>query len=994
MSIHQGISMSLHGCHRAAGQLLLIMFCFLSLHLFAQVDQRLTVSWKPYVLGTEQGLSSNFCYALAQDRKGFLWIATHDGLNRYDGYEFRVYRHNPSDPHSLPGNTITAVQVDNRNRVWVIADGMLAVFDPEKERFDTMRYPELANAVRQIFVTPEGYLLVAGNTSVLVNLDNLKPVVFGLQSLLPGAEQQCARNVYYGISSRGQLLAVQTCGRLLHWFSFNPANKHFQMIRSFTIAQPESLITPITSATTDRHGRLHLVFSGYQPLVLDARDSLVGLQPSPWTAVHILEDQEAAMFYSTESGLFVRQADTQKMQWPGKLSTVIPSEVIRQGFQDQTGMLWFAGSKGIFRVDPKQRHVWHFGKKISKLVDDFVLSLVRMPDGRICVDYFGQQQFTMIDPLKGQVSHLAQRDRRARDWVVHAILKSGSRLPPGNVVDVLTHKFQLRQISPEVIRGIIADSSANAWIVVFNTLRHSDSDQTLSLPEMPNDVKSDGEVLWLAFPGQGLWRFDPGSRQLSRVLAGKMASGDITSILPADSGALWIGTKGAGIYRFVPRTGAYSQYTTEQGLAHNSVYCMTRDGYGRLWVGTANGLSCMDPKQPTFRQFFKGHGFANTEYNRHSAITLEDGRIAVGGMNGIDLFDPDSITFHTRETTLQLTDVKVHSVSRGVRALYRLNHDEHMVSIHFAVMDYRQPEKNQFKYQLSNADTGWIMLGSRNTITFDFLEPGAHTIRIRGANSDGVWSKQDLTLRLDVQPAWYQRWWFYLLVAALAAGLGYLWFTYRLHQKLQVYRVRQRIHRDLHDDVGATLSSVKAYAEILKEHPDNPVIPALISENAADMIERLEVISWAADPGHDHISSLRNRMVKFATPICHAKSIDFSLSMEGLDENQEVPGEIRQHLFMVFKEAIHNMDKYADARRCEVNLGVVGRNFIMRIRDDGRGTDGIIRGTGQGWKNMETRAKELDGSVQFGIAPGQGTEIRFSIRYPFSIPNSWGRKEP
>jgi signal transduction histidine kinase len=135
-------------------------------------------------------------------------------------------------------------------------------------------------------------------------------------------------------------------------------------------------------------------------------------------------------------------------------------------------------------------------------------------------------------------------------------------------------------------------------------------------------------------------------------------------------------------------------------------------------------------------------------------------------------------------------------------------------------------------------------------------------------------------------------------------------------------------------------------------------------------------------------------MVKYATPICHARGIECSMSMDGLDENLEVPGEIRQHLFMVFKEAIHNIEKYADARRCEVNLQVVGKNFIMRIRDDGRGADGIIRGTGQGWKNMEARAKELDGSVQISSAPGQGTEILFSIRFPFGLPNSWGRKEP
>ncbi|MCU0380776.1 MAG: histidine kinase, partial [Chitinophagaceae bacterium] len=607
----------------------------------------------------------------------------------------------------------------------------------------------------------------------------------------------------------------------------------------------------------------------------------------------------------------------------------------------------------------------------------------RMPDGRVCVDYFGRRQYTMIDPLTGQVTHLPLSGRPARDWVVHALLESGSRLPSDRVLDVLVQKLRARQISPEAIRGLIADTSSNAWIVVFNALRHSGTGHSISLPEIPIDVsgtghsislpeipidvKSDGGAMWLAFPGQGLWRFEPGSRQLRRMLTGEIATGDITCILPGDSGLLWVGTKGAGIYRVFPRTGTYRQFTTDQGLAHNSVYGMTQDHRGRIWVGTANGLSCMDPKRGSFQQFFKGHGFANTEYNRHSAITLDDGRIAVGGMNGIDLFHPDSLDYDTRETIVQLTDVKVHNISRGVRDVYRLKHDEHMVSVHFAVMDFRQPERNLFQYRLG------------------------HEIRIRGADSDGHWSTKDLVLRLDVQPAWYQRWWFYLLLSALAAGMGYLLFTYRLRQKLQVYRVRQRIHRDLHDDVGATLSSVKAYAEILAEHPDNPVIPSLIADNASEMIERLEVIAWAADPHHDRMASLRNKIVKYATPVCHAQGVEFTCILEGIDENLEVPGEIRQHLFMVCKEAIHNMAKYAAATHCAVRMRVTGRTFEMSIQDNGKGSDGTIRGTGQGWKNMETRARDSGGTVDIRTAPGQGTHILFKVRFPFSIPNSWGR---
>jgi hypothetical protein len=202
---------------------------------------------------------------------------------------------------------------------------------------------------------------VAGKTAALIDLFTLKPIALGEQSLLPEDEQPCAGKVHYGVSNDGQLIAVRTCGRNLHWFSFNPSGKRIQLVRSFTIAQPQALITPVTSTTLDRHGRLRLVFSGYRPLVLDRRDSIIQLTPSPWTANHLFEDPEGMMYYSTEAGLFMRQK-TDPLE-RGRASTLIPSEVIRYGFRDLSGLLWFAGSKGIFRVESMQRHVRHYSEQ-------------------------------------------------------------------------------------------------------------------------------------------------------------------------------------------------------------------------------------------------------------------------------------------------------------------------------------------------------------------------------------------------------------------------------------------------------------------------------------------------------------------------------------------------------------------------------------------------------------------------------------------------------
>jgi len=213
--------------------------------------------------------------------------------------------------------------------------------------------------------------------------------------------------------------------------------------------------------------------------------------------------------------------------------------------------------------------------------------------------------------------------------------------------------------------------------------------------------------------------------------------------------------------------------------------------------------------------------------------------------------------------------------------------------------------------------------------------------------------------------------------------LVYLIFQYRLHQQLKVLQIRNRIHRDLHDDVGATLSSVKAYSEILRENPNNSVIAELITENASEMIEHLEVIAWATNPRHDSFGSLIEKINHYAVPICFAKSIQYDISPDGISKDLIVPGEIRQNVFLVAKEAINNTAKYANANNCIVKSFIAHGKFIMEISDDGNGFDGVNK-SGNGLQNMYTRIKEIGGEIFIISEEGKGTKIKIELPFPFN----------
>lgn len=210
---------------------------------------------------------------------------------------------------------------------------------------------------------------------------------------------------------------------------------------------------------------------------------------------------------------------------------------------------------------------------------------------------------------------------------------------------------------------------------------------------------------------------------------------------------------------------------------------------------------------------------------------------------------------------------------------------------------------------------------------------------------------------------------------------------------LRLGNIRERISRDLHDDVGATLSSVKAYSEILKDNPDNPLIAELIRDNSAEMIEKLEVIAWATNPQHDNFISLKSKMMKFAVPLCHSRNIQCNIESNGMNEEMLMPGEVRQNIFLVFKEAINNMMKYSKAIACSTRMYVQHNHFVMQITDNGKGFDETVKESGNGLKNMQERTEELNGIFFIESSLEKGTDIIIQLPYPFKIPNSWDRNK-
>jgi signal transduction histidine kinase len=291
-----------------------------------------------------------------------------------------------------------------------------------------------------------------------------------------------------------------------------------------------------------------------------------------------------------------------------------------------------------------------------------------------------------------------------------------------------------------------------------------------------------------------------------------------------------------------------------------------------------------------------------------------------------------------------------------------------------------------FRYKLAGVDEKWVNMQGNNSVLYNKLPHGEYRFEVKGSYDGKTWSKPLVTYFTIATP-WFQSRWFFASLILFAAAAIYLLFNYRLQQKLKILMIRNRLHRDLHDDVGATLSSVKAYSEILSNDPGNAVIAGLIKDNAADMIERLEVIAWATSPKYDSFGSLVDKISLYATPACAANHIRFRAIENGIERSLAIPGEIRQTLYLVAKEAINNANKYSAAASCLLTAEIHNNLFTLEITDDGKGFNGALNGTGNGLQNIAERLQEAGGKAVINSIEGKGTTISISLPFPFKITN-------
>jgi PAS domain S-box-containing protein len=791
-------------------------------------------------ISVEQGLSQNSGYISFQDHYGFMWLGTSEGLNRYDGSGFRIFRNDPDDPTSLPNNTIYDIVEDTQQRLWVATRGGIARFDRDSETF--ARYqanPDDPRAlghpwVADLQVTRDGTLWAASRGGLLHRYNPADDSFTRFQV----HEESGGSNLYE--DRQGRLWLNNTLGAQL----FDPASGRAAR-PDFLAAFPaeQSVITMLE----DRRGRIWLGGDDglrvYDPasaqLTHYAHDPSDANSPASNDISQLLEDRNGAIWigsydagvsiFDPSSGLF-----TQARHDPDN-PTSLGGNRVESIEQDRAGLIWVGATRGGFSLyDPATAQFPHYTydeTQPAHLGGRVVMAVAEGRDGTLWVgtedggltEYLpdGGIRNYRHDPndptsLSSDAVYWVLEDREGAIWVgtIGAGLNRLDRAS-GSFTVYRHDPNDPTSLSNDVVVKIHEDRRGQLWVGTedglglfdrdserFRTYFHDPDDATsISHSEVSYFYEDAVGTLWVATWGGGLNAYDAATdsfRSYTQFPEDPASLADRIHVLAGDQGGgIWMGTP-AGAYRFDPGTGAFTNIGEADGLPGARVLCLAEDALGTIWMGSTGGLARVSPGGGVTRVYRTADGLGSNEFVGGACRQLRDGRMIFGGVNGFNIFDPAQLADSGQPPPLALTGVRVFNQPlalgrepAGLEEL-ELSWRDSVFSFEFAALDYADPGRYRYRYRLEGFDEDWIDAGGERLATYTNLEGGNYTFRVQAASGDGIWNEQGIALAVRIVPPPWRTWWAYTLYALglLGAVAGYV--RYRTQAQARELARKQR----------------------------------------------------------------------------------------------------------------------------------------------------------------------------------------------------------
>lgn len=791
-------------------------FCVLACFFITIFCQAQSVEEHYYFknLSIRNGLSQNTVNAILQDRKGFMWLGTKDGLNRYDGLSFRKFKHDAANPRSIGNSFITSLYEDFNGNIWVGTDAGVYIYYPEKEAFEefdcqSLEKTRIERSVSMIAGDKQGRVWIAVEAQGMFCYD---------------ARQKLLRNYPLSeISSNIKCFTFDSGGTL--WLGFYGDGLYYSKDNLATVhpyGSPEDGKREfeggvITKIVQRNYNCLYIgsVKEGVSELNLTSGQvrNLLAIDESGESIFcrDLLPYSDNELWIGTESGIYIYNLRTaQFIHLRASLydSYSLSDNAIYALYKDREEGLWIGSYFG--GVDYYPRQYTYFAKYYPKNIANSlhgkrVREFCRADDGTLWIgtedgglNHFNPKtkEFHFFEPSAGFTNIHGLCMDGSHLWV--GTFSKGLRVidtRTGVVLRTYTEGHTPHSLNDNSIFSICRTSAGEIYLgTLFGLLRYNRTQDNFDcIPELNGkfvyDIKEDSYGnLWLATYANGAYCYDVSARRWKNYVFDaedekSLPYDKVLSVFEDSYRQIWLTTQGGGFCLFHPDTETFTRYGLKDGLPNDVVYQIVEDDDRFLWLTTNNGLVRFDPKTMEMKVFSTANGLPTNQFNYRSGFKDEAGNIYLGSINGFVAFDPRTFAENRQVPAVAITDfllfnkeVSVGETDSPLKSSITfsdkvvLTADQNSFSFRIAALSYQAPRMNKLMYKLEGFDEGWLTIGESPLVTYSNLGYGDYVFKVKASNSDGVWNEQETSLHLSILPPFYLSGWAYCFYVLFFMG--------------------------------------------------------------------------------------------------------------------------------------------------------------------------------------------------------------------------------
>jgi signal transduction histidine kinase/ligand-binding sensor domain-containing protein len=978
-------------------------------------------------LSTNDGLSSNTINDIVQDDNGFLWIATSDGLNRFDGTEVTQYFYQ-SGANSLPHNYVYCLKKLPGNYLAIGTEGGLSIYNSNNGTFhnyhftEPHKFEEYNNIIVELELDAKGNLWVVSRNCIYVFDRHLS-----LRKIFssPFKESDAVtRRLQYSDKiiplSDGHVLLSLFDG----WSIGSAESNEVIPLEESALKKQLDFVMQVSTRVKGERFELYYsfahvfkAFDKYLICIKSNGDSLLLVNengqelsacyfpynkyPDVLWSQHITEiDSNHMLFLFHNYGLSIisikwRNGVPTFSDFSGKL---FETSHYLSAFSDRQGNWWLASAnEGLQKISPSKQ-VFSSGRLINsatgKQIKYETTSINRYGNILWITTYGGgffkvelksgrQQQYhlynTGTDSWANYIWNLRQINsdtlwlgtQVGLFWFAISSQKHGRIASfPGkpSALDSVAITTQFEDSHGLVWMGLGRGKGVCFFDIRGNRFSYFPNNSEGYPLRYPLAIAEDRKSnLWFTNDASNLlvlWKRNTNRFQsVGLPSATKNLIGNLYEIFCENDSVFWIGSVTNGLIKFNVLRNTLSLFGHDKDLINSHIRSIWQDKTKRLWLVTDGGMSCFDPHTETFFNYSANDGLPVRFPTATLFYDSIDSRLYTGGLGSYFYFDPKKMNTNLPAQNTMITALQVngkpYAFEPGIPLTF--NEQQNDISIHFAAVDFNGGPQTNYSFKLVGEDTGWSMAGHQRQINFSHLAPGHYQFIIRSQNNQGIYNQQNATLEFSIRAPFTQTAWFYTLLVLIIGGIFFGLYQFRLMQVKRTEQIRDEISKNLHDEVGSTLTNISLGSLLAQRQlqQDSPVARLLerIYQDSQTVSQTMREIVWSINPKIDTLGDALPRMLYYASELLEVKGIQLYTTVSPQIEGIKLTMEERRDLYLIFKESINNLARHSDAANARISFQLDGAVLEMTIADDGKGFDKTVSAMGNGLRNIKERAE-------------------------------------